>query len=375
MRGESLRRIKEAAWFVVDQLTESDSFSLVAFHDRAQVLIPNHGAVHPSIIRTAISALEARGGTEIAQGLTAALQEVQRGASPRYLNHIVFFTDGHTYGDEAICQDLARQAGEASITISALGLGPDWNEALLDDIAALSGGVSMYIDSPAGITPAFQEQILRLRAVMIRDAGLEIELGEGAAVRTAYKFYPAIAALNAAPGKFLTLPLGSIERHPGQTVLLELQVPPLSAPGSVSLARVRLMGQLSSAQSAERTALVQTDLLATCAADPETPPIAPRLRGFVERVVAYRLQERAWQDLAEEQIDQATSRLRSAATKLLELGEVDLARETIREAKRLETTGRTSLIGKKRIRYGTRSLGSSPLPWHSPHGSGRGKKP
>jgi hypothetical protein len=77
------------------------------------------------------------------------------------------------------------------------------------------------------------------------------------------------------------------------------------------------------------------------------------------------LQERAWQDLAEDRIDQATSRLRSVATKLLELGEVDLARETIHEAKRLEATGQTSLIGKKRIRYGTRSL-ASPLPWRRP---------
>lgn len=373
MRGESLRRIKEAAWFIVDRLTEHDCFSLVSFHDRAQVLIPNEGSVHPSIIRTAISALEARGGTEIAQGLAAALQEVRRRLSPRYLNHILFFTDGHTYGDEALCRDLARQAGAAGVGISALGLGPDWNEALLDDLAALSGGASAYIDTAEGITPVFQEQILRLRAVTVREASLETELGEGVTLRAAYKFHPALAPLPVEPGKSPTLALGGIEHRPGQTVLLEFQVPPLPRPGPVLLARMRLVGRSAAAPTGERTALVQAELAAESAVNPPSSPIAPRLRGFVERVVAYQLQERAWHDLAEDQIEQATSRLRSAATKLLELGEVDLARETIREAKRLETTGQTSLVGKKRIRYGTRGLVSSPLPWRSP--KGRGKKP
>lgn len=371
MRGASLLRLKEAARFVVDQLTEEDGFSLIAFNDRAQVLIPSRGSVHHGVIRAAINALESRGGTEIAQGLSAALQEVRHRASPKYLSHIVFLTDGHTYGDEDACLDLARQAGAASIGISALGLGPYWNEALLDSIATRSGGFSMYIDSPEGITPAFQEQILRLRDVIVRNASLEIDLGMGVKMRGTYRFFPVIASLDVTAKDHLSLPLGSVERHAGQTLLVELQTPPLSAPGPVALAHFQLMGELLTKQSKKRDILVQMDLVTNCAVDPERSPLDPRLRGFVERIVAYRLQERAWQDLAEDHIEQATSRLRSVATKLLELGEVDLARETIRESKRLEVTGQTSLIGKKRIRYGTRNLGSL-LPWRSPSGKGSG---
>jgi len=366
MRGASLLRLKEAARFVADQLTEQDSFSLIAFHDRARVLIPNRGTVHPGVVRAAINTLEARGGTEIAQGLSAALKQVRHRALPRYLSHIVFLTDGHTYGDADVCRDLARQAGAAGISISALGLGPHWNEALLNDIATLSGDVSFHIDSPAGITLAFQEQIQRLRDVVVHDAALEIELGAGVTMRAGHRFFPSIAPLDTAVEKEpLTLPVGSIGRHAGQTLLLEFQVPPLPTPGPVSLTRVRLIGRTATAQPKDRRTLVQTDLATHCERETETKPLDPRLRGFAERVTAYRLQERAWQDLAEDQIDQATVRLRSVATKLLELGEVDLARETIREARRLETTGRTSRIGKKRIRYGTRSLATL-LPWRRP---------
>ncbi len=366
MRATSVQRLREAARLVVDQLTEHDNLSLVAFHDRAQVLVPNNGPVDLPAVRAALNTLQARGGTEIAQGLAAALKEVRRRASPRHLSHIVFLTDGYTYGDDELCRDLARQAGAAGISISALGLGANWNEALMDDVAALSGGVSRYIDAAEGIAPVFHEQIQRLRDVIVRDAALELEpRGGGTVVRAAHRFFPAIAALDVASEGQLLLPMGNIERSTGQTVLIEFQVPPLPTAGPVPLAGVRLLGRMATAQSLARSPLVQADLATTCEWEPENPPLDSRLRGFAERVVAYRLQERAWRDLAEEQVDQATSRLRSVATKLLELGEVDLARETIREAKRLEATGQTSLIGRKRIRYGTRSL-TSLLPWHRP---------
>lgn len=365
MRATSVQRLREAARLVVDQLTEQDSFSLVAFHDRAQVLVPSGGPVDLPAVRAAINSLQARGGTEIAQGLAAALQEVRRRVSPRHLNHIVFLTDGYTYGDEELCRDLARQAGAAGISISALGLGAHWNEALMDEVAALSGGVSRYIDAAEGIAPVFQEQIQRLRDVIVRDAALELELRGSTEARAAHRFFPSIVALDVATEGQFILPLGNVERHVGQTVLLEFQVPPLPTAGPVPLAGARLLGRPATAQSLARSLLVQADLATTCEWSPEKTPLDSRLRGFAERVVAYRLQERAWQELAAEQVDQATSRLRSAATKLLELGEVDLARETIREAKRLEATGQTSLIGRKRIRYGTRSL-TSLLPWYRP---------
>ncbi|MBU0490843.1 MAG: DnaJ domain-containing protein [Chloroflexi bacterium] len=363
MRGPTLMRLKEAAHLVIDQLDEQDSFSLVAFHDRAQVLIPNRGAVHPGVARAAINNLGTRGGTEIAQGLAAALEQVKQCASNKYLNQVVFLTDGYTYGDDERCRDLARQAGAAGINISALGLGPHWNEDLLDDVATLSGGTSLYIDSPEGIVEAFQDQMARLRDVFVQNAQLQVALADHVTVRTAYRFFPAIAPLPVSEGTSLTWPLGRIERHTGQTLLIEFQVAPPAAPGPLPLAQLQLDGRASTRIGH----LIQADLVANCELDPEKSPLDVRLRGFLERVVAYRLQERAWQDWAAAKVEEATSRLRFAATKLLELGEVDLARETIREAKRLEATGQPSSSGKKRIVYGTRSL-TSGLPWRRPRG-------
>ena len=51
----------------------------------------------------------------------------------------------------------------------------------------------------------------------------------------------------------------------------------------------------------------------------------------------------------------ATQRLETVATRLLNLGETDLARAVLLEAGRLVRTGDLSTEGRKKIRYRTRS--------------------
>jgi Ca-activated chloride channel family protein len=52
----------------------------------------------------------------------------------------------------------------------------------------------------------------------------------------------------------------------------------------------------------------------------------------------------------------ASKQLRAAATRLLELGETDLAQTASKEADRLEEKGQMSASGTKKLRYETRKL-------------------
>jgi hypothetical protein len=80
------------------------------------------------------------------------------------------------------------------------------------------------------------------------------------------------------------------------------------------------------------------------------------VRRALERVMAYQLQMRAWQSVAEGRIDDATKRLQIAGTHLFNAGEVALAETVHAEATRLLQGGSTSADGRKRIKYGTRGL-------------------
>jgi Ca-activated chloride channel family protein len=52
----------------------------------------------------------------------------------------------------------------------------------------------------------------------------------------------------------------------------------------------------------------------------------------------------------------ATQKLRAAATRLLELGEVELAQAAQQEAANLEQSGQMTSAGTKKLRYQTRKL-------------------
>jgi len=78
------------------------------------------------------------------------------------------------------------------------------------------------------------------------------------------------------------------------------------------------------------------------------------------KLAIFKMQERAMDDLQEGRVSAATQRLETMATRLLNLGETDLARAALLEAGRLARTGALSAEGRKKIKYGTRSLSILP---------------
>jgi Ca-activated chloride channel family protein len=77
---------------------------------------------------------------------------------------------------------------------------------------------------------------------------------------------------------------------------------------------------------------------------------------IVEKVTAHKLQTRALDAAAAGDVATASKQLRAAATRLLELGETDLAETAQQEADRLEEKGQMSASGTKKLRYETRKL-------------------
>jgi Ca-activated chloride channel family protein len=100
----------------------------------------------------------------------------------------------------------------------------------------------------------------------------------------------------------------------------------------------------------------------------ETPDqggeIPPPIITVLGKLAIFKMQEKAMADLEAGEIGTATQRLETMATRLLNLGETDLARAALLEAGRLARTGDLSAEGRKKIRYGTRALSILPKEIH-----------
>jgi Mg-chelatase subunit ChlD len=174
MQGMRLQQVKEATRQIIDKLQPEDALSLVVFSDRAEVLLPSQHNVDKAMAKSIASTIQPSGGTEMLQGLLSGLSEIERNQSDTSVNHLILLTDGQTYGDEQGCLEEAEAAGNRQISLSTMGIGSDWNEDLLDQMAALSGGVSTYIDSPRKVVDIFKDTVRSLGLVVARELVMSI---------------------------------------------------------------------------------------------------------------------------------------------------------------------------------------------------------
>ncbi|MCS7223231.1 MAG: VWA domain-containing protein [Armatimonadetes bacterium] len=360
MAGEKVRYLREAVKLALDGLDSDDIVTIVIFDDQVEVLAPAAPVVNRNELKRKVDQITDRGGTHISLGIERALSELLKNYSPDRVNRMILLTDGQTYGDEAQCRDLARQLAEKKIPLIAFGLGEDWNEEFLDDMAAITssaGGFSEFIDQPDKIVDFFQRVVSGAKKVVARDAFLTVRLSAGVTPRRVWRVRPLIGALSPKnlSDRDIQVSLGDLERDEGQSVLMELTVAK-KPKGLFRICQVEVSHRRTSDQKEEK---VRQDVVVEFVADPaQAQKVDAEMMRLVEKVTAHQLQTRALEAARAGDRGTATRLLRQAATRLLNLGESGLAQEAQREADRLERGEDLTPTGTKRLRYETRRLSS-----------------
>ncbi len=356
MRGERLMQVKEAARRIVAQMDTNDYFSLVTFNDRADVVIPAQRVRNKADLNSMIGNVEAMGGTEMATGMALAAQEIQRTALRRGVNRILLLTDGRTYGDEGRCVEIARRAQGRGVGLTAVGIGDEWNEDLLETMAARENSHAHYIRSASEIAQVFADELKRMHSIFAQEVQLDVEVRPGGLVRSLDRVRPFIAPMPVTEERDLcwSSRMGDWPGSDVQAFLVELVVPPLGI-GDHPLLRMRLRYDLPGANLFNQVSDIVLRIR-VLASDSVSSDVDATVKYWLERLVAYRLQASAWRDVENGNIEEATRRLQMAGTRLFEAGDVDLARTVQDEATRLLRSGHTSSEGRKRIKYGTRGL-------------------
>ncbi|MBN1400536.1 MAG: VWA domain-containing protein [Anaerolineae bacterium] len=356
MRGKKVERLKEAVALALGRMAPDDLVSVTIFSDQAQVIAKGGARSDQDVVIKKIQSMHAGGGTQMSRGLSLGLREVYRQFAAERVNQVLLLTDGQTYGDEEACLKLAREAGEHKIAIQALGLGDDWNEDLLDQIGQLSSGGSDLIESADEIVPLFTQTVERSQKAVVRNAELVLRLVSGVVPRQVWQITPLIENLGYRPiGEHdVQLQLGELDAEQGKSLLVELIIPP-RRPGRYRLAQAEVRYDLP--QQGLRGSSARSDVVVEYSADPaQIKGYDARIMNLAEKVTAYKLQTRALEEARMGNLVGATQKLRAAATRLLDLGEMDLAAAAQEEANNLEQSGQMSASGTKKLRYQTRKL-------------------
>ncbi len=351
MKGQNMDMVKNTAIQLLRRMRSQDTFSLVAFSDRAEVIIPATHNIELGKLEARIQMLQPSGGTEIYPALEAGYNEISRSLSLKQVNHMILITDGRTYGDEDKCYSLADNATRQGVGISGLGIGHEWNDSFLDSLASRTGGSSMYVASPSDIQRTLMDKFNRLGRAYVEETRLEFEIKEGVELRYAFRLQPEAGLLP------LTSPimLGPIIQGTSMKVLMEFAIK--NKPSSQESV-ILLDGKLCLTMP-DRPAPVKPlpiNLSRPIANEAVAVPPPPEIMDALSRLTLYRLQEQARLEVTAGEYNRASEHLQQLATHLLAQGERGLARTVLLEAERIHQTKGISEEGNKEIKYGTRAL-------------------
>ena len=355
MSGVRLERTKNAAHKIIEQLGPRDVLSVVAFSDRAEVLVPAAYMTDKTTAKAMIMTMQASGGTEIFQGLEAGFKENQRYGDKKYVNHMILLTDGRTYGDEPQCLALADEAARKGVGISAMGLGDEWNDVFLDMIAGRTGGNSEYISTPHAVTRFLNDRVRSLGRTLAERVAISLAPDSDITIESAFRLMPSPQALSP---EVDPIQMGQLLGSTNASIIFQLQVPPSREEGFRTLMRVDVTADIMREQRNDYKVIADMSIEMAGEAKMEEAPLA--ILDALGKLTLYRMQEKAQAALARGDIVEATKRLETLATRLLNAGQENLANAAMAEARRVSETNMFSTEGQKALKYGTRLLIAAP---------------
>jgi Ca-activated chloride channel family protein len=317
-----LEFVIDAVKFLADNLTPEDKVSIVAFADKAKVLITPEAARDTGAVKRAIDdidLLEIGGGTQMALGMRAAIDEVKKNLSPDRLNRVLVLTDGQTY-EETACIDLVEK-NRGEISFSTMGVGVEFNEKLLQRLAQDSNGKYHFIGDPAEIPSIFEDELEGMRSVSLRNGRIEVTLSQGVQVREAFRASPEIYVLGTplvGEDRKIGYEIGDLQAGVPGSVLLTLVLPPRK-PGQVRILQSTFHYEVPG--GSEKT--VECDLTVDYTLDRTlTSKRNGRVMNLVDQVSIAKLQAKAEEELKLGNVDRATRLLGNALQGTQRMGNV-----------------------------------------------------
>ncbi len=188
-RGK-IEYLRDAAKMAVAQLGGRDVVSVVEFDDQITLMWPADFARDKSHLQAMIDGLTPRGSTNISGGLSRGIDEASSARdrlrlSRETLNRVILLSDGLAntgITDHAGIARIASDARQRGVRVSAIGLGLDYDEDLMQGIAEAGGGKYYYVESPVQLARIFGEELKSAFSTRARDVHLAFH-GSGAVKR------------------------------------------------------------------------------------------------------------------------------------------------------------------------------------------------
>ena len=296
MSGDKIRHAKEAAKAFVRGMRDGDRVALVTYSSNVEVLLPSAPIQEESQMRALalIEAIEVAGMTNLSGGLLAGRDQVLASSGDGRVNRVVLISDGVANVGITDASGLARLAEdlrEHSVSLTAMGVGLDFNEDVMMRLADRGGGNYYYVRDAHRLAGVFRKELQSLAGVVAQRPEVVVRLATGVRVRDVpgYTFEQR--------GDALHVKLADIAGGAKRKVVVHLDVPTTTI-GQRSVADVQLAfsaprgNQLHALRASVVASVTRDQRVAQRSVDVDALKAATRAEAGVAMTEAVRLYEK-----------------------------------------------------------------------------------
>lgn len=238
MAGDKIRNARMAASSLVETLADGDIVSLYAFSNQVRELAPptRLGRQNRASIMASISRLEAGGGTAMYAGVETGLARLTQAPATHPVRRVVLISDGQANvgpSDPGSFGQLAARYSEFGAQVSAIGVGLDYDESTLGQLAVRSAGRLYHLEQPSQMASILEQEVQRLAQTVATNAVIEVIPAQGVTLIEADTMGAQIR------NGHLVIPVGALYGGQRREVLFRARLS-TAALGRRSLADVRL---------------------------------------------------------------------------------------------------------------------------------------
>ncbi len=185
MHGSKIAHTKQALHMASRILREGDHLSMTKFSNEAHdVMQPRpFDSQTQDMFTGLVDELQPGGSTALFDGLESGLKQARQMRSENNLT--ILLSDGQAnigVTDLEMIGQLAMDAAQEGLVTSTLGVGMDYNEALMTEIATQGKGRFYHIESPDEIAGFMTGELGEAADMAARDVKIHIHLPDGAAL-------------------------------------------------------------------------------------------------------------------------------------------------------------------------------------------------
>lgn len=235
MSGQKLAFVKAATENLINRIKPDDFVSLVSFDDRVTSLIEAMTGKDARNNISIIRSIQEGGSTNLAGGYELGFRLSQLKQDKENISRIILLTDGLANVGETNkdrLSSLSRKYLSNGVSTSTIGVGSDYDEELLGQMATAGSGNSYYISRPADSESVFAEELGYLLDITEKNIVLSFEpMMKGLKIGQMNSYNEVEAG---------SYEIGDMYKGISRDIILEILIPAIQSQQKIQIGRIKV---------------------------------------------------------------------------------------------------------------------------------------